>query len=575
VKHLLLSIALLWLPAAASGAVTPQPAPVLSESLQPASAKPAAAQQLDDLVNALTSARADLKELRRKAGVTRDESDKKHLEADIESLNRNIDELLASLEKIATGGATAALASEQETAVFDWQSEIEDLFKPLVYELKRLTERPRRIEQLRTQQSLLEGRLAAADAALENISRLKVDPRKPALQKELETIEQRWHKRRDELNNKLTGTKLELEELLAPPEEENGASAWETTKQIFSGRGLNLILAIAAFLATYLLLRRVHLLYQHRASRRTRGPQNFSLRLVNLLFITLNVLLALVAAMVVLSVRGDWMLLGLVIIALLASALALRHSLPHYMREARTLLNIGTVREGERVVYQGLPWKVATLDVYSTLENPALRGGRLRLSLNEIATLHSRRYDAQEGWFPTREEDYVLLDDSTFGRVLQQTPEYVQLAVAGSIKTYSVSAFLGASPRNLSTDGFGMFVTLGLDYRYQPQITTTICDQVETFVRRGLEAHPVGEHLKNVIVEFNEAGASSLDIAIIGVFTGGAAADYFGVKRLLNKLAVDVCNAHNWVIPFNQISVHMETPVQPGSAAGVALPDAS
>jgi len=35
----------------------------------------------------------------------------------------------------------------------------------------------------------------------------------------------------------------------------------------------------------------------------------------------------------------------------------------------------------------------------------------------------------------------------------------------------------------------------------------------------------------------------------------------------MNKLAVDVCNAHNWVIPFKQVSVHMETPVQLDSSA--------
>jgi len=573
VKYAFISIALLLMSVAVPGSDIPQSVPDQAGTEQAETAKPGAAEQLNELVNALTSARADLKELRRKAAATRDATDKQHLESDIESLNRNIGNLLASLEKVATGGATAALADEQDVATFDWQSEIEDLFKPLVYELKRLTERPRRIEQLRTEQSLLEGRLATADAALENIARLKADVQQQAAQKELETIGQRWRKRRDELNSKLTGTRLELEELLTPPEEEAGAGAWDTIKAVFSGRGLNLALAVSAFLATYLVLRRIHLLYQRRADRRAGRPQRFSARLVNLLFVSLTVLLALLSAMVVLSIRGDWMLLGLLIIALLAAALALRHSLPSYLREARTLLNIGTVREGERVIYQGLPWKVSTLDMYSTLENPALRGGRLRLSLNEIALLHSRRHDEQEGWFPTREEDYVLLDDSTFGRVLQQTPEYVQLAVAGSVKTYSVSAFLGANPRNLSTDGFGMFVTLGLDYRYQAGITTTIRDQVEAFIRQGIESHPFGEHLKNVIVEFNEAGASSLDIAIIGVFSGGAAADYFGVKRLLNRLAVDVCNAHNWVIPFNQVSVHMETPVQLGPAAGVPLPD--
>jgi hypothetical protein len=53
------------------------------------------------------------------------------------------------------------------------------------------------------------------------------------------------------------------------------------------------------------------------------------------------------------------------------------------------------------------------------------------------------------------------------------------------------------------------------------------------------------------------------------------AADYIGVKRLLNKLVVDVCNAHNWVIPFNQVSLHVETPVQLGATAGTPLPNVS
>jgi hypothetical protein len=567
VRYVLLGLALLLLTVMASGAETRQLAPAEPGTVLPAAKKATTAQQLDDLVKSLTAARADLKGMRKKAGTTRDESEKKLLDAEIDSLSKSVDELLASLETIVTGGSSLALDGAQPGEVFDWKQEIEDLLKPFVYELKRLTERPRRIELLRSQQTLYEDRLGAAEDTLEKIVTLRADAQTPALQQELGAIEQRWRKRREELNNKLTVTTLELEDLFAPRDEDT-VSFWETTRELFSGRGLNLILAIAAFAVTYLLLHQTHRVYDRYTGRRARGSREFATRMVSLLFSTLTFLMALLAAMVLLSVRGDWLLLGLIIIVLVASILALRHSLPQYAREARTLLNIGPVREGERVVYQGLPWKVASLNVYSTLINPALRGGRLRLSLNEVATLHSRQYEEGEAWFPTQQEDYVLLDDTTFGRVLQQTPEYVQLAVAGSIKTYSVGAFLGTNPRNLSADGFGMFVTLGLDYRYQPQITTTIRDQVEAFFRQGLEAHAYGEHLKNVVVEFNEAGASSLDIAVIGVFSGGAAADYFAVRRLMNKLAVDVCNAHNWVIPFNQISVHMETPVQLSPAAG-------
>jgi hypothetical protein len=65
-----------------------------------------------------------------------------------------------------------------------------------------------------------------------------------------------------------------------------------------------------------------------------------------------------------------------------------------------------------RVLYT----KVTTLNVYATLENPAHRGARLRLSLDEIARLHSRRSENHDGWFPTREPDCALPDDSAARR---------------------------------------------------------------------------------------------------------------------------------------------------------------
>ena len=88
--------------------------------------------------------------------------------------------------------------------------------------------------------------------------------------------------------------------------------------------------------------------------------------------------------------------------------------------------------------------------------------------------------------------------------------------------------------------------------------------QVHRLAAEPIRLEPLSNFrvLKDLIVEFNQAAASSLDIAVIGIFYGGAAPDYFGVRRLMNRLAVDVCNAHDWVIPFNQVSVHMETPVQ-------------
>lgn len=141
------------------------------------------------------------------------------------------------------------------------------------------------------------------------------------------------------------------------------------------------------------------------------------------------------------------------------------------------------------------------------------------------------------------------------------------MAVAASEQTFLTETFLGENPRNLSRDGFGILVELGIDYRYQKEVTTSILSQIEEFVREKLATHLFGADLRDVIIDFNEAAASSLSVAVIGVFNGSGAKIYFPIKRLLNRISVDACNHFDWIIPFNQLSVHMETPVELSSGA--------
>ena len=82
---------------------------------------------------------------------------------------------------------------------------------------------------------------------------------------------------------------------------------------------------------------------------------------MHLTLVLIASLLALLAGVSVLYAQGDWILLGLVIIVLVGLVLVLQRSLPGYINEARLLLNIGPVREGERIIYHGLPWRVQTL----------------------------------------------------------------------------------------------------------------------------------------------------------------------------------------------------------------------
>ena len=124
--------------------------------------------------------------------------------------------------------------------------------------------------------------------------------------------------------------------------------------------------------------------------------------------------------------------------------------LPGFYEQAKLLLNLGPVREGERVVFNGVPWEVQTIYFYTELTNPAFEGARIRLPLRDLLTLNSRPTDESSPWFPCRRNDWVRLSDGTRGKVVELTPEWVRLILlGGSRKTYTVSAFLDLHPESL------------------------------------------------------------------------------------------------------------------------------
>jgi hypothetical protein len=140
-----------------------------------------------------------------------------------------------------------------------------------------------------------------------------------------------------------------------------------------------------------------------------------------------------------------------------------------------------------------------------------------------------------------------------------QTPEMVQLVLlGGSRKTYPTIDFLHQAPTNLSMN-FRLSVTFGIDYEHQAQSTQEIPSTLENMLRKALHAAGYNKTLLNLKVEFKEAGASSLDLAILADFSGDVAKDYLSLSRFLQRLAVDACNTHNWSIPFTQITVHGTT----------------
>jgi len=537
--------------------VPPEAPPENSQPQQPPAEPPTLDAQLRTLLETIRAAESERTAINRQLRRTTNADEAQQLQEQAEQLTSRLQDLQISFEELATKGLSTADLKPKPESPFDWHQELEEVIRPLLDEFKQLTERPRTIERLRGERTRAENQLQIADKAIQRLETTLQQIETPAVTEALQSVLEQWRDYHEEAETRLHRVNTQLERLAAPSEETALEHFTGTVQTFVSSRGLSLTLALGGFIATYLVLAGFGQLVGWLIQRRRKPGARRLARVAALLFRSLTLLLALLVALIVLHARSDWLLLGLLILLLVGALWKLQLSLPRYMREIRILLDMGSVREGERIVYAGVPWRIVALNLYSTLHNPLLRGGILRLPLDRLTDLQSRPYAPDEPWFPSRENDFVILDGDIYGKVLLQTPEVVQVRVIGSIKTFTVAEYLGKNPRNLTLDGFAIPVVFGLDYRHQAEILTDIIPRMRAYLEEHLRQQPFHPHLTTLLVEFNEAAGSSLNLLIVAVFTGASAEDYWAIRRFLQRTAVSACNQYGWTIPFDQLTVHM------------------
>jgi hypothetical protein len=239
---------------------------------------------------------------------------------------------------------------------------------------------------------------------------------------------------------------------------------------------------------------------------------------------------------------------------LLGIAWTLRQALPRYWSQIQLFLNIGSVREGERILMEGIPWLVEQLNVYCTLINPVANISQ-RVPIDELVDLKSRPCREEEPWFPCKRDDWVLLNDGVRGKVIGISHELVQLVQRGGAQvTYQTSDFLAATPCNLSTN-FRLKETIGISYALQSASTNEIPERLREYIQQRAEAEGYGEQMLNLRVEFALANSSSLDLTVIADFSGELGDLYNRLRRAIQRWCVDACTEHGWEIPFPQMTL--------------------
>lgn len=512
---------------------------------------------LKQVIDPLSQAREEARRLRDSLEKAASDEARQQIQAQLDAETERLGKLRSNFRSVL-GGAEAAEYDGTAGQDLSIEQMVVDLLEPLSRAVRDASASPRELDILRDRLAQWRERERKCDVILARIDDYRESIEGDTLETEFESARRLWEGRKAECRGEIGVLNAQIKE-----RENKRRPMLETLSDSFSSffrsRGLNLLIALVTGVLVFLLTRRLYAKFRS-ISPVHRRKASLASRIADIMAALLAILFALWGVMMVFYFRGDWLLLTLVVLFLVGAVWAGKTSLPPYIEQLRTLLNLGSIREGERVVYEGLPWKVKSLGFLTILENPRLQGGEYRIPVRHVMHMISRQPEDREPWFPTETDDWVMLADETYGKVVTQTPEQVVvLKLGGSLKTYSTVEFLAQTPENLS-HGYRVSCTFGIDYQHQSLATTEVPGKFETALTAGLFEKFEREQIRSIKVEFLSAGASSLDYQILVDVDGALASRMHVLQRLIQKICVETCNAEAWVIPFTQITIHQADP---------------
>jgi len=509
-------------------------------------------QSLEALERSLHSKEGELAALQQQLASATDDLSREEVRKSIVELKKEIDGQRRQFEGFAVDIDLSPF-TEQTKGKFDWQEEVGKLLEPIMAEIENATAESRVIGELRAQLDEVAKKRDLAEKAVANLETLLKLPASPELTARLNSRLSSWKRVQEEARNEYTALDLQLQSRVAARESVLDQST-KFARHFFRTRGLNLLLGILAFCAVFFGFRLAQYL-MHRF-RKDVDKKSFGSRLTALLFHVFSVLGGLLAMLAVFNLVGDWFLLGIVVIFLFGVGWASINTLPQQVETIKLMLNIGAVREGEVLLFEGLAYRVDALGFAAKLNNPLLDGGIRILPVKYLVNMTSRPPGEREAWFPSREGDWVELSDGKSGRVASQTPGAVTLIELGGARlVYPTASFLAHNPRNLSAN-FRIESTFGIDYKHQALATTEIPAKMKEKLTSELSRLIDPTNLLNVSVAFSMAGASSLEYTVAVDLKGDSAHQARDVRLAIPRILVDACNENGWQIPFTQITIH-------------------
>jgi len=461
-------------------------------------------------------------------------------------------------------------ATETQNKTLDWEEELKKVFSPVIINLKELTEPTRKIEFLHADIAYYEQQIPKIKQGIEQIDILILESHNKKLKQKLLLEKKEWEQKEKELNTKYDVAKqqiIDLENDKISPEQ--ALNAFKDT--IFSKEGKNILLSMLVFFLTFIglhIIRKIIFFI---------NPLNYIARfkfIASLIDILLNIFIFIVSIltlMVALYLAGSMMTLAIVVFVLIGMLWTVRNTIPYFFEQIKLLLGYGAVRQGEKIIYNGMQWLVESIGVYSYLKNPLLTSNIIRLPLKDLINMRSRPYDKKEGLFPCKEGDYILINNKTFRQVAIQSPERIILDAFGMKDSMPTKTFLQQTIRNLSNGPFWAGVTFYISYEHRYEVMDEVVSQLEGFLEDEFKKSPFGEYLVSPWVAFSELTDVSLGILAWVKVTPEAAPKYNAIKMRLTQICLKAANKYGWqILKFHAITQH--EPIQPVNEVTEILP---
>lgn len=512
---------------------------------------------LTRLLKSIDGISASIEEKNRKLSSPEGQGREQSLRQDIQKLSQKLEVLENNFNDLASEINYEAIVNPQKPKSFNWNDELKEILGPLIREIQRATSKPREIEKHRSDIETYDYQLENIRRAMDHLRNLAGNPDiQPRLRDKLTESLAMWEARQNDVETLKSISNLQLDKIRKETE-----SLTQTVQKIpgifFKSHGRNLLFALFALLVSAYGFFRLFSLVR-RYSPFHKDEKSLYSRAFDLGYTIIASFLCLVVVLAVLYFCSDWVLLSIAILFLIGIVWTSKSSLPRAWNQARLILNLGPVREGELVVYNGIPYKVASINMYTLLYNPDIPSARIRLPISDLESMRSRPVDKNEPWFPSRVGDRVLFGDGEteiLGIVLAQTPETVLVEMAGGGKqSISSSSYLSSPPVNLSS-GFRIRFPFGLDYGLKERVTKEIPWAICKSVEEKLIEQGFRDHLLNVTSEFLQAASASLNLEVFADFAGHASVDYLRIKRIMQAACVETCTLHGWSIPVNQVTL--------------------